>query len=82
MEASELRRALRILAHRMNDLRGARAAKFRVPALRPGPGECVLLKADNDTDELVETAINMLLAFGNRTRERESPSIGLEQLRR
>ena len=42
----------------------------------------MLLKADKDTDELAETAINMLLAFESRTRKRESPSIGLEQLKR
>ena len=42
----------------------------------------MLLKADKDTDELAETAINMLLAFDSRTRERESPSIGLEQVKR
>jgi hypothetical protein len=38
MEASELGRALKILAHRMNDLHGGRAQC-------PGPGQCALLKA-------------------------------------
>ena len=81
MKASELRRAPEILP-RLNNLHRAHAAKFRVPAQCPNPGEWALLKADRDRDELAETAINMLLAFASRTRKRESPSIGLEQLKR
>jgi hypothetical protein len=55
--------------------------KAIVPIRAYTSGKCVLLQVDNDIDELAESAINILLAFESRTRERESPSIGLEQLK-
>ena len=55
--------------------------KAIVPMRAYTSGECELLEADRDTDELAESAMNMLLAFESRTRERESPTIGLEQLK-
>jgi hypothetical protein len=42
----------------------------------------VLVKVDKNTDELAVTAINILLAFESRTREQESPSIGVEEGKR
>jgi hypothetical protein len=65
----------------MNALHGI-VAKVRVPAQRLGLGECVLVKVDKDTNELAETAINILLALESRTREQESPSIRLEESKR
>ena len=68
MEASELRRALKILTHRMNDLHGDRAAKFRVPGQGPDPTR--------------RDGVDKLLDLESRTLQRDSPSIGLEQVKR
>jgi hypothetical protein len=79
MEASELRRALKILAPHERTARGHTAEYLRSTLVQASVRCLGLIEIETSSQR---RRSDMLLALESRTRERESPNIGLEQLER